>query len=156
MIEDSYTAGYPLRDLRESLRPSRSFTTGLRTIIWTKNTTGNIACIYKRPRQDYENNATAYSIRLQGRVKWEPFGWLDERAKDQKELKVFQYSPLAPRDLFGNVLAITSYIDPNKDDLFLMYINSFRRIRKMTASDMQDPAVGQDMIYEDWQDLTRS
>jgi hypothetical protein len=32
-----------------------------------------------------------------------------------------------------------------------MYINSIRRIRKLTASDTQDPAVGQDMIYEDWQ-----
>jgi hypothetical protein len=102
-------------------------------------------------RNDYEGMATAYAMRLQGRVKAEPLGWLDERAKNQKELKVFQYMSQAPRDLFGNILNILQYIDPNKDDLFLMYINSLRRIRKMTASDTQDPAVGQDMIYEDWQ-----
>jgi hypothetical protein len=102
-------------------------------------------------RNDYEGRATAYCLRLQGRVKAEPLGWLDSRAKDQQELKVFQYMNQAPRDLFGNIINITQYIDPNKDDLFLMYINSLRRIRKMTASDTQDPAVGQDMIYEDWQ-----
>ena len=31
----------------------------------------------------------------------------------------------------------------------MMYINGLRRIRKLTASDTQDPAVGQDIIYED-------
>jgi hypothetical protein len=90
-------------------------------------------------------------MRLQGRVKFEPLGFLDNRAKDQGELKNFQYMNQAPRDLFGNVINITAYVDKDKDDLFLMYINSIRRIRKMTASDTQDPAVGQDMIYEDWQ-----
>jgi hypothetical protein len=152
MIEDSYVAGYPFP------RPEGKFMAQQIVYNWMKNY--NLDQEYywehclgytKDLRQDYEDNATAYSIRLQGRVKWEPLGWFDDRAKDQKELKVFQYSSLAPRDLFGNVLTITSYIDPNKDDLFLMYINSLRRIRKMTASDMQDPAVGQDMIYEDWQ-----
>ena len=95
--------------------------------------------------------ATAYQARLQGRVNGNLWAGLTQRAKDQKELKVFQYMSQAPRDLFGNVITVTSYIDPNRDDLFLMYINSLRRIRKLTASDTQDPAVGQDMIYEDWQ-----
>ena len=156
MIEDSYTAGYPFP------RPEGKFKAQQIVYNWIKNYNldqeyywEHCFAFTKDLRQDYENNATAYSIRLQGRVKWEPFGWLDERAKDQKELKMFQYSPLAPRDLFGNVLSITSYIDPNKDDLFLMYINAMRRIRKMTASDMQDPAVGQDMIYEDWQSFNQ-
>lgn len=58
---------------------------------------------------------------------------------------------LAPRDLFGNIINITSYMEPERFDLFLMYINQLRRIRKLSTSDTQDPAVGQDMIYEDWQ-----
>jgi hypothetical protein len=95
--------------------------------------------------------ATAYGMRHQGRVKWEPYGWLDKRAEDQRELKSFQYMSTAPRDLFGNIINVTSYIEPDRFDLFLMYINSLRRIRRMSASDTQDPAVGQDMIYEDWQ-----
>jgi hypothetical protein len=152
MIEDSYVAGYPFP------RPEGKFKAQQIIYNWVKNY--NLDGEYywehchgwtKDLRHDYEDNATAYSIRLQGRVKWEPFGWFDERAKDQKELKVFQYSSLSPRDLFGNVLTITSYIDATKDDLFLYYINALRRIRKCTSSDMQDPAVGQDMIYEDWQ-----
>ena len=152
MIEDSYTAGYPFP------RPDGKFKAQQIVYNWMKNY--NLDGEYywehchgytKDLRHDYEDNATAYSIRLQGRVKWEPLGWLDDRAKDQRELKVFQYLSLAPRDLFGNVLTITSYVDASKDDLFLMYINQLRRIRKMTSSDMQDPAVGQDMIYEDWQ-----
>jgi len=152
LMEDSYTAGYPFP------RPDGKFKAQQIIYNWMKNY--NLDGEYywehchgytKDLRHDYEDNATAISIRLQGRVKWEPFGWLDERAKDQRELKVFQYTSLAPRDLYGNVLTITSYFDANKDDLFLMYINQLRRIRKMTASDLQDPAVGQDMIYEDWQ-----
>jgi hypothetical protein len=106
-------------------------------------------------RNDYEGMATAYCLRLQGRVKVEPFGYLDNRAKEQGELRVFQYMSQAPRDLFGNIVNQLYYIDPNKADLFLMYINSIRRIRKLTASDTQDPAVGQDMIYEDWQGFSQ-
>jgi hypothetical protein len=102
-------------------------------------------------RNDYEGLGTAYTMRHQGRVKLEPMPWLDKRAQDLKEQKSFQYMSFAPRDIFGNIINITSYMDPDRFDLFLMYINSLRRVRRMTASDTQDPAVGQDIIYEDWQ-----
>ena len=90
MIEDSYAAGYPFP------RPEGKFKAQQIVYNWMKNY--NLDGEYywehchgytKDLRHDYENNATAYSIRLQGRVKWDPFGWLDDRAKDQKELKVF-------------------------------------------------------------------
>jgi hypothetical protein len=151
IINDTYVAGFPF--------PRPDGPHKAQQIIYNWDKSYNLDTEYywehvfgytKDLRNDYEGMATAYQARLQGRVK-DPMAWLDTRAKDQQELKVFQYMSQAPRDLFGNVINVTSYIDPNRDDLFLMYINSLRRIRKMTASDTQDPAVGQDMIYEDWQ-----
>jgi hypothetical protein len=152
IIQDSYVAGYPFP------RPSGPFMAQQIMYNWDKsyNLDGefyweHVYGYTKDLRNDYEGMATAYCMRHQGRVKWEPMPWLDKRADDQKELKSFQYMSVAPRDLFGNIINVTSYIDPNRFDLFLMYINSLRRIRKMSTSDTQDPAVGQDMIYEDWQ-----
>lgn len=100
-------------------------------------------------RNDYNGLGLAYEVKLQGRTMMEPYGWFDKRAREQGESKVFQYSNLAPRDLYGNIINVTSYSDADHDDLFMMYINGLRRIRKLTASDTQDPAVGQDIIYED-------
>jgi hypothetical protein len=152
IIENTYVAGYPFP------RPSGPTKAQQIMMNWIKNYNLDGEFYWEHVygytsdmRNDYEGIATAYALRLQGRVKAEPQGYLDDRAKNQGELKNFQYMNQAPRDLFGNIINITQYVDPNKDDLFLMYINSIRRIRKMTASDTQDPAVGQDMIYEDWQ-----
>jgi hypothetical protein len=152
VVQDSYIAGLPFP------RPSGPHMAQQIMYNWDKsyNLDGEfyLEHVYgytKDLRNDYEGMATAYTMRHQGRVKWEPLGWLDKRAEDQKELKSFQYMSVAPRDLFGNIINITSYSDPDRFDLFLMYINSLRRIRKMSTSDTQDPAVGQDMIYEDWQ-----
>jgi hypothetical protein len=152
IIQDSYIAGLPFP------RPSGPHMGQQIMYNWDKsyNLDGefyweHVYGFTKDLRNDYHGMATAYCMRHQGRVKWEPMPWLDKRADDQKELKSFQYMSVAPRDLFGNIINVTSYIDPDRFDLFLMYINSLRRIRKMSTSDTQDPAVGQDMIYEDWQ-----
>ncbi len=102
-------------------------------------------------RNDYHGIDYAYCIRMQGRVKIPPFGWLDTRAKEQGELRGFNNYLLAPRDLYGNINSLMYYVDANKPDLTLMYINSLRRIRKLTSTDTQDPAIGQDIIFEDWQ-----
>lgn len=152
LIQDSYVAGLPFP------RPSGPHMAQQTMYNWDKsyNLDGEFywehVYGYTRDlRNDYHGMATAYAMRHQGRVKWEPYEWLDKRAEGQKELKSFQYMSIAPRDLFGNIISVTSYIEPERFDLFLMYINSLRRIRRMSASDTQDPAVGQDMIYEDWQ-----
>jgi hypothetical protein len=152
LIHESYTAGLPFP------RPSGPFVAQQIMYNWDKsyNLDGefyweHVYGYTKDLRNDYEGMATAYTMRHQGRVKWDPRPWLDKRAQDQKELKSFQYMSIAPRDLFGNIISVTSYIDPDRFDLFLMYINSLRRIRRLSQSDTQDPAVGQDMIYEDWQ-----
>jgi hypothetical protein len=81
----------------------------------------------------------------------EPYGWLDERAQKNGEMRSFYFGQLAPRDLYGNVVSITNYLDPNKFDLFFLYVNSLRRLRRLSATDAQDSAVGQDVIYEDFE-----
>lgn len=152
LIQDSYVAGLPFP------RPSGPHMAQQIMYNWDKsyNLDGefyweHVYGYTKDLRNDYEGMATANMMRLQGRVKWEPYGWLDKRAQDQGEFNSFQYMSFAPRDLFGNIITAARYIDPNKGDLSLMYINSLRRIRRLTSSDTQDPAVGQDMIYDDWQ-----
>ena len=42
-----------------------------------------------------------------------------------------------------------TYLDPYKMDQNYMYIPCLRRIRKMSATDTQDPAMGLDAIYDD-------
>jgi hypothetical protein len=41
------------------------------------------------------------------------------------------------------------HLDPNKADQLMVYIPSLRRIRKLSATDSQDPVMGQDIIYDD-------
>ncbi|MBI5603784.1 MAG: DUF1329 domain-containing protein, partial [Deltaproteobacteria bacterium] len=152
IINESYVAGFPFP------RPSGAHQAQQIIYNWDKSYNLDGEFYWEHVfgytgdlRNDYEGMATAYTMRAQGRIKWAPLGWLDSRAREQGETRASQYMSQAPRDLFGNIISMTSYIDPTKDDLFLMYINSIRRIRKLTASDTQDPAVGQDIIYEDWQ-----
>jgi hypothetical protein len=91
----------------------------------------------------------ASQVRLKGRTLMEPYGWYDERAKIQGEEKGFNFTYLAPRDMFGNVVSITYYLDPNKYDQFLLYINALRRVRLMSATDIQDAIGGSDYAYVD-------
>ncbi len=100
---------------------------------------------------DFDTLNDFYTVRCQGRVYMEPYGWLDDRAEKNGEQRSFYFGQLAPRDLYGNVVSITNYIDPNKFDLFFLYVNSLRRLRRLSATDAQDAAVGQDIIYEDFE-----
>lgn len=100
---------------------------------------------------DFDTINDFFTARLHGRVFMEPYGWLDERAKNNGEHRSFNFKQLAPRDLYGNVVSITSYLDPNKFDLFFVYVNSLRRIRRLSSTDAQDAAVGQDTIFEDFE-----
>jgi hypothetical protein len=151
LVEASYVAGYPFP------RPAGPFKAQQIMYNWVKRYAGYEAHIYyehpmginKNFTVDHNGLAIATMVRLASRVQIKPLGYFDERAKAQGEHKSFVYSNLAPRDLFGNIISETSYTDPNRFNLLLMYINSLRRMRKLSASDAQDPAVGQDMIYED-------
>ncbi|MBW1900133.1 MAG: outer membrane lipoprotein-sorting protein [Deltaproteobacteria bacterium] len=86
-------------------------------------------------------------IRLMGRTLFPPFGWFDKRAERNGETwsnGVVVYEPRANR---GTVTLRYFYDDIDKMDSFMIYVPSLRRIRKMTATDTQDPRG--DMAYDD-------
>jgi len=100
-------------------------------------------------RIDQEMLADSAELRLKGRVFMEPYGWYDKRAKKLGEQKGFNFSYLAPRDMYGNVISSCSYFDPNKYDLMMVYVNVLRRVRVLSATDIQDAIGGADYIYAD-------
>jgi hypothetical protein len=90
-----------------------------------------------------------YLMRFKGRVLMEPHGWYDERAKNMGEEIGFNVFYLAPRDMYGNVVTNMKYLDPDKYDQMLLYINALRRVRMMSTTDIQDSIGGADIIYAD-------
>ena len=99
--------------------------------------------------QDHTGIADYYWLRLEGRVMYPPYGWYDARAEKMKEELVQTYYVTQPRDLFGNVYYILFYGDSRKDPTFMAYVNLLRRVRKLSSSDRQDQAVGQDICFDD-------
>ena len=79
----------------------------------------------------------------------EPFGWFDNRAQEREEFKTFVMGFSSPRDVAGAAQSALYYLDINTMDQLMMYLPSLRRIRKMSATDSQDPIMGQDQIYDD-------
>jgi len=55
-----------------------------------------------------------------------------------------------PYDLKGFTAVRTRYADPQKEDSFVTYIPSMRRIRRLAGTNTQDPLVGSDLSWEDW------
>jgi hypothetical protein len=102
----------------------------------------------KNLKQDFDGDSAVKGLGLAGRVQ-EPMGWLDERAKKQGERRQFSFSFIEPRDVAGLTQVALFYINPNKPDNLLLYLPSMRRIRKMSATDSQDPVGGLDAIYDD-------
>jgi len=92
-------------------------------------------------------------IRLMGRSLFPPSGWFDERAKKNGEFHAFGNIMFEPRAQKGTVILQYSYDDPNKMDPWMIYVPSLRRIRKMAATDTQDPQG--DMAYDDRSHLTQ-
>jgi hypothetical protein len=99
--------------------------------------------------QDHYGTAHYFWVTLEGRVMYPPYGWFDERAKKEGESLVVIYTIFSPRDLFGNVYHSVRYADPGKEMNFLAYVNFLRRIRKLSSTDRQDQAVGQDICFDD-------
>lgn len=149
--EDTYVAGFPFP------RPSGKFKAQQCVYNWQKRYMNgedhyyieHVLGINKRWTKDHDGEGIAYWFRTQGRCVSEPFGWYDRQAEDQGEDWSFRYDVMAPRDQFGNIITQTRYTDPNKPDLFMVYVNVLRRVRRLSSSDTQDPAVGQDIIYDD-------
>lgn len=92
---------------------------------------------------------------LNGRTQMEPFGSFDARAKERGESSQYLVSYLTPRDLAGQLVYQILYLDPDKADNLMVYVPVLRRVRKLSATDTQDPANGQDLIYDDMDGFTQ-
>lgn len=103
----------------------------------------------KRLVEDFDGIYFVQHIRLAGRALVEPYGWFDERAQKRGESKVLNFGFFAPRDIYGAVQNALFFEDPEKLDQIMMYIPWLRRVRKMSATDTQDPVMGTDNIYDD-------
>lgn len=151
IVEKTYTAGYPFP------RPSGKFKAqqimynwGKRYLsgenyLWNQHLVGFTSSL----SVDFDGLVQMWGLRLHGRVLLEPLGWYDQRAQRNQESRGLLLRWLAPRDQYGNAFSILSYLNPNKPDLSLVYVNALRRIRRLSATDTQDAVGGQDIIFED-------
>ncbi len=98
---------------------------------------------------DFDGKFFARDLALSGRALFEPYGFYDSRAKQLGELDQSVMYFEAPRDQAGQLVQTTRYLDPEKTNHTLVYIPAFRRVRKMSGTDTQDPISGQDCIYDD-------
>lgn len=99
-----------------------------------------------------EDNVIGLNVgiaRLAGRVIFPPYGWMDKRAKERWERDAALISYTEPRDLYGTTLQAIYFLGPDIMDQQLMFIPSLRRVRKLSATDTQDPIGGADAIYDD-------
>ena len=98
---------------------------------------------------DYRGAGYWHTIKLGRRVKVPPLGWYDKQAEKQGQRVINYFDATAPRDYYGNAYLDTSYFDPEKLNNMLFYMTMTRRIRKMSAGDRQDQALGMDLSYDD-------
>lgn len=149
--DETYKSGYPFP------QPSGPFKAMQVMYNWEKRyTQADNYKLYTRSKGFNKNNEEDFSglvtvnyLKLQARLLIPPLGWYDARAKERGELLANSSFSHAPRDLYGNVLSLQTFVNPDDDSLFLIYINGLRRVRKLSGTDTQDPMGGQDLIYED-------
>jgi hypothetical protein len=110
---------------------------------------GRIIGFTKNLKMDFDGSYEVRHCRLAGRAQLPPLGYFDNRAKDRGEAKTFVMDFPGPRDIAGTAQSALYYLDPEKADQLMVYIPSMRRVRKMTATDTQDPIMGMDQIYDD-------
>jgi hypothetical protein len=109
----------------------------------------------KNLKQDFDASSDVWYLRLGGRCAIPPFGWYDGRAQKRRETRAFNFHQLSPRDSYGNVVNNTNFEGINDFDQYLLYIAMLRRVRKLSGTDTQDIAVGQDVIYEDFEGFSQ-
>ncbi len=101
----------------------------------------------KNLRLDNYSTAIVCNTRFMGRFLFPPYGWFDKRAERNGEFYAFAYTNFEPRAKRGLGVLNYHYDDPNKMDALMVYVPSLRRIRKMSATDTQDPQG--DLTYDD-------
>jgi len=149
--EETYMAGVPFPKPEGKFKANQVIYNLLKRYIGHENQyfTATTRGFTRNLRIDQDMVNEACWIRFKGRVFMEPYGWYDERAKSVGEEFSFKFFYLSPRDMFGNVMTSMKYLDPDKYDQMLLYINALRRVRLMSATDIQDSIGGADVIYAD-------
>lgn len=109
----------------------------------------------KNLNTDFESRLEMNVMRVEGRAVIPPLGWFDKRAEKQKEARVLTIKWNSPRDLYGNAYSNTTYLDGDRPNLDIMYINALRRLRKLSGTDTQDTVGGQDITYDDGDGLNQ-
>jgi len=151
MIQDSYVSGYPFpvpsgpnKAMQIMYNWEKRYISSDNFMLYIR-----ILGVNKSLNVDFDGLNLNHSLRLQGRVLQEPFGWYDERAKKNNESISTVVVAVEPRDFYGNVVSLQSYANAEKDNQFMIYISGLRRARKLSGSDTQDAMQGQDLIFED-------
>lgn len=103
----------------------------------------------KELKRDLEALVNVTHFRLAGRALMPPYGWYDASAEELGAFSQYIMAFTSPRDIAGVAQGGIYFLDPNKVDQQIIYIPSLRRLRKMSATDTQDPVLGIDMIYDD-------
>lgn len=151
LIQETWEGGFPFPQPTGKFKAQQiMFNDEKRYMSWGTNfcLVSRIFGINKNFRIDFDGSYIAYGLRFAGRVMMPPFGFLDERAKIRKELSAMVIHFLAPRDVAGTVETCLYYTE-DKPDQLMVYVPSLRRVRKLSATDTQDPNMGQDSIYDD-------
>lgn len=151
IVSSTWEGGYPFPRPSGKFKPQQiMYNWEARSFNYENNfyLLGRCQAFNKNLKVDFDGAFDVRGLQLSGRTK-DPVGALDERAKKMGERKQFSFQFLAPRDVAGMTQIAYFYIDPNKQDNILLYVPSMRRIRKMSATDTQDPVGGVDAIYDD-------
>ena len=152
VINSSWEAGYPFP------RPSGKFKAQqlvanhynkYYTFGNNQRITGLCYGFDKNLKKDFDCLYYMDAMRLSKRACMPPYGYYDKRAEKNKEDKIFMQNVLSPRDIKGTSILQYFYEDRDRFTQSMMYVPSLRRIRKMSASDTQDPMNGMDIIYDD-------
>jgi len=152
LIPESWKGGYPFPKPSGEFKVQQiMYNVEKRALAWENNMIFTATClgITKNMKVDMELGFSVLRLRLGGRTLAEPYGWFDKRAEQKGEFNTFLIPYFAPRDVSGTVMSALYYLDPNKADQLMVYVPSLRRVRKLTATDSQDPVMGQDAIYDD-------
>jgi outer membrane lipoprotein-sorting protein len=101
------------------------------------------------PRTGFDRESTRDVTRQYWvhRVYTEPFG---NTPQNKKKFHYTQHSVmLSPPDFFGNVILEVKYSDLTRDTDKWVFMNRFRRIRRVTTTQRADQIDGTEMIFDD-------
>ena len=107
----------------------------------------------KAVKKDFDGTNTATFLKVGGRLLTPPGTpqslWYDKGAEQRGEQGIQQFFLLAPRDTAGMAYRSLMLLDYQEYNQTFVYLPFMRRIRKMSATDTQDPSPGMDYTFDD-------